>query len=103
MPLVVIGLEVGDPDFGVEQGDPLVHVQAFVADSIVERLDELVSPWLAGRDVWDPDLVLAEFSEGIRDEFGAVVAADQHRQTTHRNNKLEYSNLHATHDAPVSC
>ena len=57
---VVIGFEVGDPDFGVEQGDPLVHVQAFVADPVVERLDEPVAPWFAGRDVADPDLVFAK-------------------------------------------
>ena len=75
---VVVVLPVADPDLGVEQGDPLVHVQAFVADSVVERLDEPVAPWFAGRNVSDPDLVLAEFSEGIRDEFGAVVATDQH-------------------------
>ena len=46
--LVVVGLEVGDADLGVEQGEPLVHVQAFVADSVVERLDEPVAPRFAG-------------------------------------------------------
>ena len=86
---VVIGLPVGDPDFGVEQRDPLVHVQALVADTIVERLDEPVTPRFTWRDVPDPDLVLAELSQCFGDEFGAVVATDQHRQTTNRNNELE--------------
>ena len=59
---VVAGLEIGDPDSGVEQGDPLVHVQAFVADPIVERLDEPVTPRFTGRDVADPDQLFAKLS-----------------------------------------
>ena len=58
---VVTVLEVGDPDSGVEQGEPLVHVQAFVAYAVVERLDEPVAPRFTGRDVADPDLVFAKF------------------------------------------
>ena len=86
---VVIGLPVGDPDFGVEQGDPLVHVQAFVADPVVERLDEPVTPGFAGWDLADPDLVLAKLSQCFGDQFGSVVAPDQHRQTTLGNDELE--------------
>ena len=40
---VVIGLPVGDPDFGVEQGDPLVHVQALVADPVVEPTSQALA------------------------------------------------------------
>ena len=43
--------EVGDPDLGVEQGEPLIHVQTLVSDAVVERLDEAVTPRLTGRDV----------------------------------------------------
>ena len=59
--VIVVVLEVGDPDSGVEQGEPLVHVQAFVADSVVERLDEAVTPRFTGRDISDPDLMFAKF------------------------------------------
>ena len=69
MPAVVVGLEVGDADFGVEQGDPLVHVQALVADPVVERLDEPVTPRFTGRYVLDADLVLAKLSKCFGNEF----------------------------------
>lgn len=58
MTAVVAGLEIGDPDLGVEQAEPLVHVQTFLSDTAVERLNERVAPWLTGRDVANLDLVL---------------------------------------------
>ena len=88
---VVVVFPVGDPDFGVEQGDPLVHVQALIADPVVEQLDEPVTPWLAGWDLADPDLVLAKLSQCFGDQFGSVVAPDQHRQTTLGNDCLLYT------------
>ena len=100
MVCVVSVLEVGDPDSGVKQGEPLIHVQALVSDAIVERLDEPVTPRFTWRDVPDPDLVLAELSQCFGDEFGAVVATDQHRQTTNRNNELECSNEVVAGDRP---
>ena len=92
---VVAVFEVGDADFGVEQGKPLVHVQALVANSVVERLDEPVTPsltptgWVAWRNIPDPDQVFAELAEGFGDQFGAVVATDQHGHTPIRNDRLK--------------
>ncbi len=85
MVLVVAVLPVGDADLGVQQSDPLVHVQAFVTDSVVERFDEAVAPGFTWWDVADADLVLAERPERVGDEFGAVVTANQHRFATRRD------------------
>lgn len=87
---VVAVFPVGDGDLCVEKGDPLVHVQAFVADPVVERLDESVTPGLTGRDGADPDPVFAEFSERFGDKFGPVIATDQHRHAPNRHDGLEH-------------
>ena len=98
----VVGvLEVGDPDFGVEEGEPLVHVQAFLADPVVERLDKSVAPWFTWWDVADANSVFAELSQGVGNEFGAVVAANQHRQTPLGNDELQRSDEVFAGDRPV--
>ena len=79
MALVVVGLEVGDGDLCVQEGEPLVHVQAFLPDTAVERLDEGVAPGFSGRDVTNVDLPLTELAEGIGNQFGAVIATDRYR------------------------
>ena len=100
MALVVAGFPVGDADLGVEQGEPLIHVQAFLADSVVERLDEPVPPWLTWRDVTDPDVALAESLQRFRDEFWAVVATDQYWLATSSNNRFESCNQVVAGDRP---
>lgn len=73
---VVTVLPVADSDLGMEEGEPLVHVQTFLAEPPVERLDEAVTPWFTGRDVSDVDLVLTKGLECVGNQFGSVVAAD---------------------------
>lgn len=73
---------VGVGDFGVEQGEPLVRVQALVADPVVERPDKPIAPRHAWWNISNLDLVFAELAECFTDKFGAVVATDQHGHTT---------------------
>ncbi len=58
--LVVVRFPVADDHFGVEQAVELVHVQTFLTEPVVERLDEPVAPRLTRRNVMNADLVLAE-------------------------------------------
>ena len=85
---VVVSLPVLDPDLGVEKGEPLVHVQTLLANTVVERLDEPVAPWLTGRDVTNPDLIFAKVSQCFGHEFWAIVTSNQRRQATHGNDEL---------------
>lgn len=62
--VVVVGLPVTDHDPGFDHVGPLVQLEAFVAHTVVERFNVTVVPWLAGRDVHDPDSVLAELGNG---------------------------------------
>ena len=60
VPVVVVLLLVLDDDPGFEDGVEFVHVQAFVADSIVERFDVPVLPRLTRGNISDSQSVLAE-------------------------------------------
>ena len=72
--LVVPVLPVGDRDLRVKQGEPLVHVQAFLPEPVVERFDIPVPPGFTWWDIPDPDPVLAKPFECLRDKFGSLIA-----------------------------
>jgi hypothetical protein len=72
---VVFVFEVGDPAAGVAQVGPVVAVEAFLAQPVVERFDERVAPRRAGRDVGNSDLPRAELLQRLGNHFRPVVHA----------------------------
>ena len=46
--VVVFVFEVADHDAGLEQGVPVVSVEALLPKPVVERFDVAVVPWLSG-------------------------------------------------------
>src|SRR3954451_22752677 len=77
--LVVLVLPVADGDPRVGQGPEQVDVQAFVAETAVERLNVSVPPRLAGRDEGEPDTFAGSVGHRGAGQLGAVVAAQHLR------------------------
>lgn len=67
MTLIVTGLEIRDTNPGMQQRDPLIHVQTLLMNLVIERLNKPIPPRLTRRDVPDPDLVFAEISQSAGD------------------------------------
>src|SRR6201993_3348841 len=76
--VVVVMFPVADDHPGVRQRPEAVDVEAFVADSAVERFDVTVAPRLAGWDEVQTDQARGPVSHCAASQFGAIVAA-QHR------------------------
>lgn len=74
MSVVVVLLPVLDDHPCFEEAVEFVHVQALVANTVVEGFDVPVLPWLTWWNVADTNLVFTECPECLGDEFGPVVA-----------------------------
>jgi hypothetical protein len=89
---VVVFVEgFADDQAGLEQGVPVVAVEALLPESIIERFDVAVVPRTARRDVDHAGLVLAEALQRLGNQFWSVVHP-QHlgRSASRREGRLEF-------------
>ena len=79
--VVLLSILLDDDDGFAPRRKPL-HVEAFVAKLSIEALVQAVLPRLAWRDVGRLDaLFLQPILDGLGDELGTIVAADERRWT----------------------
>jgi hypothetical protein len=64
--LAVLVLEVADDQAGLEQGVPVVAVEALLAQKVVERLDVPAHPRTARWNVGDASLAIAKALQRLR-------------------------------------
>jgi hypothetical protein len=88
--VVVVPFPVTDHDSGLGQRPEDVDVEAFVADSAVERFDVAVAPRFSGRDEGQPDPFAGPVGHRVAGQFRAVVAAQHGRVATHGGEAVQF-------------
>ena len=101
MVLVVVLLPVGDDCAGFINMVEGIHVQAFIAHTVVEGFNVAVAPGLPGWNVMNTELADSEFVKGVGNELRSVITAQHQGRPALSNDFLHVVNNFLTRNGAV--